>query len=253
MRWLFILATGPQNGFIQLARQRNNHLTGMLTSPCSKLKAIDTFPRQQVTSPCPIKRSNSLRIWLAFGVGATGCTPVVVLVWIAQDCWEPRSLLLAMVIGHFVAKTCLALGDHQIDNVNGATTIRVSRAIQLLNSKPWGQLPSPERGIQNHEKLRISSLVRALLFCISGPSPDSADERSVVPTVTRRVKAPRTSSLESGAANGPPAWRGVRFGFQYISDSRGTSRVSRRTFCKLEQVSRNGLISICALPLSRSL
>src|SRR6266481_3574979 len=147
------LALGLQNGAFGQAGGISVHttyLTGMITS---LLKTeSERYSSQGTASDKPVSDQKVKLlggIWLAFVVGATAGAGMVF--WFgAPGLLGAAFLLLAMVIGHFaLRRRALA--------TSGSTTQRgdndtCARAIQLLNSNPGGQLPSPERDIQKPRK-----------------------------------------------------------------------------------------------------
>ncbi len=157
-------------------------------------------------------------IWLAFVVGATAGAGMVF--WFgAPGLLGAAFLLLAMVIGHFVLRR-RALAT------SGSTTQRgdndtCARAIQLLNSNPGGQLPSPERGIQKPRKSFAFLLWCGLCFFVFPVQAQTQqDETLSGPDSHETGQGPHGHLFgDWGGERTRLLERGVRFDFQYISDS----------------------------------
>jgi porin len=197
------LALGLQNGAFSQAGGISVHttyLTGMITS---LLKTESERYSSQGTASDKSVSDRKVKllggIWSAFVLGAT--VGAAAVFWFgAPGLLGAVFLLLAMVIGHFVLRR---------------------RAIQLLNSNPGGQLPSPDRGIQKARKSPVFLLWCGLcFFAFPVQAQTQQDETLSGPDSHETGQGPdghlfgdwggeRTRLLE----------RGVRFDFQYISDS----------------------------------
>jgi porin len=197
------LALGLQNGAFSQAGGISVHttyLTGMITS---LLKTESERYSSQGTASDKSVSDRKVKllggIWSAFVLGAT--VGAAAVFWFgAPGLLGAVFLLLAMVIGHFELRR---------------------RAIQLLNSNPGGQLPSPGRGIQKARKSPVFLLWCGLcFFAFPVQAQTQQDETLSGPDSHETGQGPdghlfgdwggeRTRLLE----------RGVRFDFQYISDS----------------------------------
>ena len=216
------LALGLQNGAFSQAGGVSVHttyLTGMITS---LLKTeSDRYGSQGTASDKPVSDQKVKLlggIWLAFVVGATAGAGMVF--WFgAPGLLGAAFLLLAMVIGHFVLRR-RALAT------SGSTTQRgdndtCARAIQLLNSNPGGQLPSPERGIQKPRKSFAFLLWCGLCFFVFPVQAQTQqDETLSGPDSYETGQGPHGHLFgDWGGERTRLLERGVRFDFQYISDS----------------------------------
>ncbi len=216
------LALGLQNGAFSQAGGVSVHttyLTGMITS---LLKTeSDRYGSQGTASDKPVSDQKVKLlggIWLAFVVGATAGAGMVF--WFgAPGLLGAAFLLLAMVIGHFVLRR-RALAT------SGSTTQRgdndtCARAIQLLNSNPGGQLPSPERDIQKPRKSFAFLLWCGLCFFVFPVQAQTQqDETLSGPDSHETGQGPHGRLFgDWGGERTRLLERGVRFDFQYISDS----------------------------------
>ena len=216
------LALGLQNGAFSQAGGVSVHttyLTGMITS---LLKTeSDRYGSQGTASDKPVSDQKVKLlggIWLAFVVGATAGAGMVF--WFgAPGLLGAAFLLLAMVIGHFVLRR-RALAT------SGSTTQRgdndtCARAIQLLNSNPGGQLPSPERDIQKPRKSFAFLLWCGLCFFVFPVQAQTQqDETLSGPDSHETGQGPHGHLFgDWGGERMRLLERGVRFDFQYISDS----------------------------------
>ena len=216
------LALGLQNGAFSQAGGVSVHttyLTGMITS---LLKTeSDRYGSQGTASDKPVSDQKVKLlggIWLAFVVGATAGAGMVF--WFgAPGLLGAAFLLLAMVIGHFVLRR-RALATSRSTTQRGDNDT-CARAIQLLNSNPGGQLPSPERGIQKPRKSFAFLLWCGLCFFVFPVQAQTQqDETLSGPDSHETGQGPHGHLFgEWGGERTRLLERGVRFDFQYISDS----------------------------------
>jgi porin len=216
------LALGLQNGAFSQAGGISVHttyLTGMITS---LLKTESERYSSQGTASDKSVSDRRVKllggIWSAFVLGATvGATAVF---WFgAPGLLGAALLLLAMTIGHFV------LRRHALATSGSATELSDNdtraRAVQLLNSSLGGQLPSPERGIQKPRKSFGFLLWCGLcFFAFPVQAQTQQDETLSGPDSHETGQGPHEHLFgDWGGERTRLLERGVRFDFQYISDS----------------------------------
>jgi uncharacterized membrane protein YoaK (UPF0700 family) len=216
------LALGLQNGAFSQAGGISVHttyLTGMITS---LLKAESERYSSQGTASDKSVSDRKVKllggIWSAFVLGATvGATAVF---WFgAPGLLGAALLLLAMTIRHFVLRRhALATSGSATERSDNDTR---ARAVQLLNSSLGGQLPSPERGIQKPRKSFGFLLWCGLcFFAFPVQAQTQQDETLSGPDSHETGQGPHEHLFgDWGGERTRLLERGVRFDFQYISDS----------------------------------
>ncbi len=216
------LALGLQNGAFSQAGGVSVHttyLTGMITS---LLKTeSDRYGSQGTASDKPVSDQKVKLlggIWLAFVVGATAGAGMVF--WFgAPGLLGAAFLLLAIVIGHFVLRR-RALATSRSTTQRGDNDT-CARAIRHLNPNSGGQLPSPERGIQKPRKSFVFLLWCGLcFFAFPVQAQTQQDETLSGPDSHETGQGPHGHLFgDWGGERTRLLERGVRFDFQYISDS----------------------------------
>ncbi len=227
------LALGLQNGAFSQAGGISVHttyLTGMITS---LLKTKTETHSSQMTARDKLASDQKVSllggIWLAFILGAM--VGAAMVFWFgAPGVFGAALLLLAMVIGQ------CALRRHVLPTNGSATgwgdNDTYARAIQLLNPNPGRGLPSPERGLhaqrprrglrRHGRKLHFLFLLWCGLHVFAFPvhAQTLQEETLSGPDSHETGQGPHGHLFgDWGGERTRLLERGVRFDFQYISDS----------------------------------
>src|SRR5258708_8334863 len=227
------LALGLQNGAFSQAGGISVHttyLTGMITS---LLKTKTETHSSQMTARDKLASDQKVSllggIWLAFILGAM--VGAAMVFWFgAPGVFGAALLLLAMVIGQ------CALRRHVLPTNGSATgwgdNDTYARAIQLLNPNPGRGLPSPERGLhaqrprrglrRHGRKLHFLFLLWCGLHVFAFPvhAQTLQEETLSGPYTDSTGQGPHGHLFgDWGGERTRLLERGVRFDFQYISDS----------------------------------